>query len=73
MKKFHDSESTHYIIFGRPPIGGKLPPGGATDRFIRLKGVDSLLGGGNLPFPTDNCPVADGAAAAQPLVAIVCS
>ena len=35
-KKFHDNESTHtyYIIFGRPPIGGKLPPfppGGATD------------------------------------------
>ena len=21
---------TYYIIFGRPPIGGKLPPGGAT-------------------------------------------
>ena len=34
-KKLHDNESTHtyYIIFGRPPIGGKLPPsppGGAT-------------------------------------------
>jgi len=53
--------------------GETPPPGGATDRFIRLKGADCLLGGGNLPFPTDNCPVADGAAAAQPLVAIVCS
>ena len=33
-KKFRDNESTHsyYIISGRPPIGGKLPPppGGAT-------------------------------------------
>ena len=32
-KKFHDNKSTHYIIFGRPPIRGKLPPslpGGAT-------------------------------------------
>ena len=26
---------TYYIIFGRPPIGGKLPPlGGATDSFL---------------------------------------
>ena len=23
-KKFYDNESTYYIIFGRPPIGGKL-------------------------------------------------
>ena len=35
-KKFHDNESTHTysIIFGRPPIGGTLPPfppGGDTD------------------------------------------
>ena len=30
-KKFHDNESTHILHnFGRPPIGGKLSPGGAT-------------------------------------------
>jgi len=34
-KKFHDNENTYYIIFGRPPIGGKLSPfplGGATGK-----------------------------------------
>jgi len=30
---------TYYIIFGRPPIGGKLPPfppGGATANYVNL-------------------------------------
>jgi len=37
-KNFHDNESTHILHnFGRPPIGGKLPPpptGGATDHSL---------------------------------------
>ena len=37
-KKFHDMKAhTYYIIFGRPPIGGRsFPLGGATDHSYRL-------------------------------------
>jgi len=37
---------TYYIIFGRPPIGRKLPPppGGATEMFYE-KGMFSVVGG----------------------------
>ena len=41
-KKFHDNESTHILHnFGRPPIGGKLPPGGATAPFPPLPPLHS--------------------------------